>query len=172
MQRAQSYRKLSKASIVIAFIAALGLVLAACSSSEPEAQGPLTADQVTITGSGTSLKAEFPIPSNATELSTNDVTEGSGTAIKVGDSAMVSYWLFSGSTGSQLDTNSSTPEGSNFPLTEGSLIPGFLQGVVGMKPGSERVIVVPPALGYGPSGQGPIPANETLVFVVKINSVS
>jgi peptidylprolyl isomerase len=57
-----------------------------------------------------------------------------------------------------------------FPLN--GVVPGFAQGIVGMKVGGRREIVIPPALGYGSTGSPPAVApNETLVFVVDLVGV-
>lgn len=57
-----------------------------------------------------------------------------------------------------------------FPLAQ--VVPGFSQGIVGMHPGDRRVIVIPPALGYGDKGSGSIPSGSTLVFVVDLVKIS
>lgn len=57
-----------------------------------------------------------------------------------------------------------------FPLN--AVVPGFAQGISGMKQGGRRVIVIPSALGYGDQTQGPIPGGSTLVFVVDLIGVT
>lgn len=59
----------------------------------------------------------------------------------------------------------------NFSL-HGQVIRGFAKGITGMRVGGRREIVIPPRLGYGKRAQGPIKANETLVFVVDLEGVS
>ena len=58
-----------------------------------------------------------------------------------------------------------------FPLGFGYVIAGWEQGVLGMKVGGKRLLIVPPHLGYGTADYGPIPANSTLIFEVELMSV-
>lgn len=58
-----------------------------------------------------------------------------------------------------------------FTLGGGQLIPGFEQGVTGMKAGGKRRIIIPPSLGYGDKAQGNIPANSVLIFDVELTAV-
>lgn len=103
-----------------------------------------------------------------------DMQTGSGTALSSGHQAIVYYkgWLTNG----ELFDESRT--GSNgqlqpFTFTEGShqVIPGWEDGLAGMKAGGTRLLVVPPSFGYGANGQGPIPGNAVLVFEVQLLSV-
>jgi FKBP-type peptidyl-prolyl cis-trans isomerase len=61
-------------------------------------------------------------------------------------------------------------QATSFALT--TVVPGFAEGLVGMRVGGRREIVIPPSLGYGDKAEGPIKADETLVFVVDLESVS
>lgn len=104
----------------------------------------------------------------ATGLFYRDITAGTGVQVESGDEVAVYYtgWLPSGS---QFD--SATPQNSNpltFEIGAREVIPGFEQGVTGMKVGGCRQIVIPPSLGYGATPNGPIPGNSTLVFEVSL----
>jgi FKBP-type peptidyl-prolyl cis-trans isomerase len=54
----------------------------------------------------------------------------------------------------------------------GQLIPGFEQGMIGMKVGGQRKLTIPPSLAYGVTGSGPIPPNSTIRFVVDLVSIT
>ncbi len=72
--------------------------------------------------------------------------------------------------GKDFDSSWSRGQPASFPLN--GVVPGFAQGIVGMKVGGRREIVIPPALGYGAMGQAPAVApNETLVFVVDLLAI-
>lgn len=62
-----------------------------------------------------------------------------------------------------------TSQPATFPLS--GVIPGWQQGIPGMKVGGRRLLVIPAALGYGATGSGPIGPNETLIFVVDVLAI-
>ncbi len=110
---------------------------------------------------------------NMTKKSDNlfvqDLVVGTGAEAVAGRVIRVTYtgWLISGS---RFDTNVG---GAAFSFTLGTqqVIAGWDQGVLGMKVGGKRKLVIGSALGYGNQGQGPIPANATLVFDVELLGV-
>ena len=98
---------------------------------------------------------------------------GGGTATaQSGDTVTVNYsgWLTNGT----LFDSSYNPGRSpfSFQLGAGQVIPGWDEGVAGMKVGETVKLIIPPALGYGSTGQGPIPPNATLVFEVNLLAIS
>ena len=112
-------------------------------------------------------------PSLGVPFSTTDLVVGTGTTATVGRSATVSYtgWLYSTTAadnkGAQFDSGS-------FSFTLGTgVIPGFTQGVNGMRVGGTRRVVIPPELGYGSAGSPPrIPGNATLIFEITLTAAS
>jgi peptidylprolyl isomerase len=104
------------------------------------------------------------------DLVVKDLVVGKGAAAKSGDALTVRYVGVSYSTGKEFDASWKTDENS-FPFTlgEGAVIPGWDKGIVGMKPGGRRELVIPSELGYGEQGSGAdIKGGETLVFVVDL----
>ncbi len=84
----------------------------------------------------------------------------------------VHYVGVSWSTGEEFDSSWNRSELFSFPLGAGHVIPGWDQGVAGMKVGGRRRLTIPPHLGYGAQGAGGVIApNETLVFVVDLHGV-
>lgn len=102
-----------------------------------------------------------------------DVKVGNGTAAKSGDTISVQYTGWLESNGTKFDSSySHGGQPYQFPLGKGQVIPGWDEGVVGMKVGGERRLIIPPSLAYGASGQPPtIPANATLIFDVTLVSI-
>jgi peptidylprolyl isomerase len=103
-----------------------------------------------------------------TSLVVQDLAVGTGRAATCGDAVSVQYVGVAFSTKKQFDASWDRGQPFQFTLGAGNVIPGWDQGVVGMKVGGRRELTIPPALGYGPQGtsDGTIGPNETLVFVV------
>ena len=98
-----------------------------------------------------------------------DKTVGTGAVAQSGKTVGV-YYKGSLPNGRVFDSLSSgTP--LPFKLGTGAVIPGFDEGITGMKVGGKRLMVIPPALGYGNQAVGSIPANSILVFEVTLVSV-
>lgn len=121
-----------------------------------------------------------PMPDHGiTRLEATDTTPGDGAEARPGMRVSVHYtgWLFDPSApdnrGRQFDSSKDRNEPFEFRLGGGEVIPGWDEGVAGMKIGGTRVLVIPPAMGYGQSGAGGvIPPNATLVFEVQLLGVS
>jgi peptidylprolyl isomerase len=106
-----------------------------------------------------------------TKLVTQDIVVGKGTPATLSNTVDVRYSGTLYSDGSLFDSSwSRGNDPVSFPLD--GVVPGFAQGIAGMRPGGRRVIVIPPALGYGANTQGPIPGGSTLVFVVDLVGAS
>lgn len=99
-------------------------------------------------------------------LVVKDIKKGHGKAAKSGDKLTVNYVGVSCSTGKAFDASYSRHQPFTLTLGRGQVIQGWDRGLVGMKAGGRRELVIPAALGYGPSGSGTIKPNETLIFVV------
>jgi peptidylprolyl isomerase len=105
-------------------------------------------------------------------LTVEDIEVGSGPEATAGTDVDVHYVGVSWSNGRQFDASWDRRSTFSFRLGGGQVIPGWDQGVAGMKVGGRRRLTIPPALGYGSRGAGgAIGPNETLVFVVDLVDV-
>ena len=120
-----------------------------------------------------STKPAVPKPTGTPpdELVTDDVVVGEGRAAATGDHVAVHYVGVSFSNGKQFDSSWDRGTPFDFPLGAGRVIKGWDFGVAGMREGGRRTLIIPPSLGYGPRGMGPIAPNETLVFIVDLVKV-
>jgi FKBP-type peptidyl-prolyl cis-trans isomerase FkpA len=136
----------------VALVLALSLSAAACGGSEKATTAP------------TPPTAPF---------SATDLREGTGTTATQGRTITVSYtgWLFDPSRPESKGTQFDSQASFTFQLGVSSVIPGWQQGIPGMKVGGQRRLVIPPNLGYGSQMVGSIPPNSTLVFDVMLLNV-
>lgn len=106
------------------------------------------------------------------KLVVKDLKTGKGPAAKAGDEVTVQYVGVNYKTGKEFDSSWSRNEPFPFTLGSSSVIPGWEQGVEGMKVGGRRELIIPPELAYGPAGSPPaIGPNETLVFVIDLLAI-
>jgi peptidylprolyl isomerase len=106
------------------------------------------------------------------QLELEDITVGDGDEALSGRIVEVHYVGVSWKTGRQVDASWDRGETFKFALGKGQVIPGWDQGVTGMKAGGRRRITIPPMLAYGKRGAGNvIGPDETLVFVVDLIGV-
>ncbi|MDT7690860.1 MAG: peptidylprolyl isomerase [Pseudonocardiales bacterium] len=173
-------------SLVVAVAAAL-CTLAGCGSSTPPAATPPpaapsaavspvpapspVAGVPALSGNPTDITKQSQAQAGAgqppTKLVTQDIVVGKGAAATLANTVDVRYTGTLYTDGTLFDSSWSRGDApTSFPLS--GVVPGFAQGIAGMQPGGRRVIVIPPALGYGDQATGPIPAGSTLVFVVDL----
>jgi peptidylprolyl isomerase len=182
---------------LVPVVVLVGLLLAACGSSTPSSATSTTSGSPTASGSPTSgspttssgLSAANPpavtgptdlgkepvigpgTPPPPTSLETKDLVVGTGKPAVASSTVTVNYVGANYTNGKVFD-DSPWKSGQPAPFPLSGVVPGFAQGIVGMKVGGRREIVIPPALGYGTMGSPPAVApNETLVFVVDLVGV-
>lgn len=134
----------------------------------PVKQGAVSASKTATLSTSSATPAPAQPSSSADKLSTTDSVVGTGAAAKLGDTVAILYKgsLQNGTVFDSSEAHKNKP--LIFALGSHKVIPGMEQGIVGMKVGGTRIIVIPPALGYGARGYGPIPSNETITFKVQL----
>jgi FKBP-type peptidyl-prolyl cis-trans isomerase FkpA len=125
--------------------------------------------------SGNSVDAPAPGPH---ELQVIELQPGGGATLADGQKAVVQYtgWLYETSAadkkGKQFDSSRGTGEPLRFTVGRGEVIKGWDQGVLGMKTGGQRRLIIPAGLAYGDRGAGGvIPPGATLVFDVELVAI-
>lgn len=115
-----------------------------------------------------------PPAAPATELESTDLIEGCGDEIATNavTNVTVNYLGKAESTGQVFDSSFDRGQPASFPVGASQLIQGWDEGLVGMKEGGRRVLLIPGSLAYGPSGSPPnIGPDDTLVFVIDLISI-
>jgi FKBP-type peptidyl-prolyl cis-trans isomerase len=99
-----------------------------------------------------------------------DLVTGTGAEVDSGTTVGI-YYTGNLTDGRQFDANQPPRPPYSFSVKTGDVIPGFDEGVMGMRRGGRRQVIIPPELGYGAQGIGPIPPNAILVFTIEVAEV-
>jgi FKBP-type peptidyl-prolyl cis-trans isomerase FkpA len=163
--------KRSIALLVVGLLLVLGIAATGC--------GPRTADTVEPSVQTEQPGQESPAsestaapqePVAVTELKIEDIVKGKGAEATTGKQVTVHYTLWVD--GQKVESSKDSGQPFSFVLGSGEVIPGWDQGIVGMKVGGTRKLTIPPDLAYGAQGSPPaIPPNATLVFEVELMGV-
>jgi peptidylprolyl isomerase len=160
-------------ALIIALCLALGL--AACGGDDSTSGSSEAASAAAESpASAEKTKPTVTVPKGAPpkKLEIKDLEEGTGDEAKAGDEVTVQYVGVNYKNGKEFDASWDRGEPFAFQLGAGMVIPGWDQGVEGMKVGGRRELIIPPELAYGPEGSPPaIGPNETLIFVIDLLEV-
>lgn len=152
--------------LVLALIALASLGALTMNSSDSQEAGSLP----TVTANaGEAPQVSAPTGTPPSELTTSDIIVGTGAEVLPTSTLTVHYYLMAWSTGKVIESSWSG-QPATFPLAQ--VVEGWQKGLPGSKVGGRRLLVLPPEMGYGAAGAGPIGPNETLIFVVDILGVS
>lgn len=182
--------------IILALCAALATAVAGCGGSSDSSTGSTESSASTEAGessnksgessgeSGESVPKASPtakktkptvtVPKGVSpkNFATKEIEEGTGPEAKTGDKVTVQYVGVGYDSEEEFDSSWSRNEPFPFTLGAGEVIKGWDQGVVGMKVGGRRELLIPGSLAYGPEGRPPtIGPNETLIFVIDLLAV-
>lgn len=157
-------------AIALPFLVAASLSMSACAekTAEPKAEAKVAAQAPAATVADNA----------AVEFTKIDVKVGEGAEAQAGQAVSVHYtgWLYDPAAedkhGTKFDSSRDRGDAFVFPLGAGRVIPGWDQGVVGMKVGGQRTLIIPANMAYGARGAGGvIPPNATLIFDVELMGI-
>jgi len=166
--------------LMLILAACVALLVAGCGGDESSSDSSGTTESAATEALESSDdassrgKPKVTIPDGAPpkKLEEKELIEGTGAEAKSGDKVTVQYVGVNYKNGEEFDASWNRGEPYPFTLGASEVIPGWDQGVEGMKVGGRRELIVPPELGYGESGFPPaIPPNETLIFVIDLLEV-
>jgi peptidylprolyl isomerase len=160
---------------VFGALAVLLLAFAGCGSDDSSTTDGSSTPAESSISTDLSKKPKITVPDGAPPkgLEVEEVVEGDGAEAKSGDKVSVQYVGVGYKSGEEFDSSwSRGAEPFTFTLGAGEVIPGWDQGVEGMKEGGRRELIIPAELAYGAAGAPPaIGPNETLIFVVDLVKV-
>ena len=158
--------------LILLVLACAALLVAGCGSDSSKESEATSTPAAAATPEPTKPEITVPKGKAPKKLVVKDIKEGTGAEAKAGSNVTVQYVGTSFKNGRQFDASWDRGSTFSFGLGAGQVIPGWDQGVQGMKVGGRRQLVIPPDLAYGPQGSPPaIGPNETLVFVIDLVSV-
>lgn len=147
----------------------IAVIVSGISNKSSGSQTPTTqACADNLTEQALPVPSIYKAPAPVSSLQSTDLVPGTGQTAKKADCLVVKYYGTLASNGTKFDEDFTTTSGFAFNLGEKQVIPGWDQGLVGMKVGGTRQLVIPAALAYSNQATGSIPANSDLVFVIKL----
>jgi len=173
---------MSRRPLALTLTAVLALAAAGCGSSKDKTTSTSSSSSTAATTDTAAApatakprpkpKVKVPAGKPPKKLVIKDLIPGTGQAAKAGDPITVNYIGVNFADGKPFDNSYDRGQPFPFQLGGGQVISGWDNGLVGMKVGGRRMLIIPPSQGYGPQGQPPvIKPNETLVFVVDLLSI-
>ncbi len=169
------FRTVIAIALVFTMVGAIFLGVTSMSDSSMSDSSMSDSDSATVlpvvsTKAGEAPTISAPSGTPPAELTTSDVIVGTGTEVLPSSTLTVHYTLMAWSTGKIIESSWDGGQPATFPLA--NVVEGWQKGLPGAKVGGRRLLILPPEMGYGPAGSGPIGPNETLIFAVDIIGVS
>lgn len=159
------------AALIVLSMVGLGILGATDMSDSPSTENSSTAALPVVSeNSGEAPTISAPTGTPPSVLTTSDVIVGTGAQVLPTSTLTVHYTLMAWSTGKIIESSWTSGSPATFPLAQ--VVEGWQKGLPGAKVGGRRLLILPPDMGYGAAGAGPIGPNETLIFVVDIFGVS
>jgi peptidylprolyl isomerase len=160
---------------LLTVVLCVALALAGCGDGDDSSSGSTESSAPTeSTPAAKKTKPKVTVPEAAPpkKLETEEIEEGTGSTAKAGDEVTVQYVGVGYDSEEEFDSSWSGNEPFTFGLGAERVIPGWEQGIEGMKVGGRRELTIPPNLAYGTAGSPPsIGPNETLIFVIDLLAV-
>jgi peptidylprolyl isomerase len=172
----KSFRTVLAVALVFTMVGAIFLGVTSMSDSGMSDSGmsdsgsSASALPVVTANAGEAPSISAPSGTPPAELTTSDVIVGTGAEVLPTSTLTVHYTLMAWSTGQIIESSWDSGSPATFPLA--NVVEGWQKGLPGAKVGGRRLLILPPEMGYGPAGSGPIGPNETLIFAVDIIGVS
>ena len=167
----KSFRTVLAVALVFTMVGAIFLGVTSMSDSGMSDSGSsASALPVVTANAGEAPSISAPSGTPPAELTTSDVIVGTGAEVLPTSTLTVHYTLMAWSTGQVIESSWDSGSPATFPLA--NVVEGWQKGLPGAKVGGRRLLILPPEMGYGPAGSGPIGPNETLIFAVDIIGVS
>jgi FKBP-type peptidyl-prolyl cis-trans isomerase len=167
----KSFRTVLAVALVFTMVGAIFLGVTSMSDSGMSDSGSsASALPIVSANAGEAPSISAPSGTPPAELTTSDVIVGTGAEVLPTSTLTVHYTLMAWSTGQIIESSWDSGAPATFPLA--NVVEGWQKGLPGAKVGGRRLLILPPEMGYGPAGSGPIGPNETLIFAVDIIGVS
>jgi FKBP-type peptidyl-prolyl cis-trans isomerase len=173
----KSFRTVLAVALVFTMVGAIFLGVTSMSDSDisdsagsSNSSGSASALPIVSANAGEAPSISAPSGTPPAGLTTSDVIVGTGAEVLPTSTLTVHYTLMAWSTGKIIESSWDSGAPATFPLA--NVVEGWQKGLPGAKVGGRRLLILPPEMGYGPAGSGPIGPNETLIFAVDIIGVS